>query len=497
MSGQRGYLVEAVKDYLADNKIVDESTLDAGGYRITTTIDRSPSRTPSSRPPRTSCSTSSATPTAPTSTSAPAAPPSTRPPANVVALYGGIDYTKQYVNNATRRDYQVGSTFKPFVFASAVQNDSTTQDGRPHHPQHRLRRHQPPPGAGPRTARSDYAPANEDDVDYGDITVSTATNKSVNAVYAQMAEDVGPAKVQHTAIALGLPADHTRPERLPVDRARRRHRQPAGHGPGRTRPSPTTARTIPYTLVTKVTKDGDDRPAARPPAAAGRAAPGRRHHHLDAAERGRRPDGTGTAAQAAGRPAAGKTGTAEDDRAAWFAGYTPDLATVVAVMGQDSDTGKQESLYGATGLARVNGGGYPAQIWAAYTADALRDQPVRHFHLRLQSGAGSAPSAPPSSTGPTAPSSPPDQPPVSTPPSGPPTSPPPINPAGGGGNGGLIGGENGGGIGGTDGGGDGGDGGGTTGGPPVGPGGASDSGGASGGGAGGPGGLSPSGGTPM
>lgn len=47
----------------------------------------------------------------------------------VVALYGGIDYAKQFVNGATRSDYQVGSTFKPIVFASAVQNNSTTQDG--------------------------------------------------------------------------------------------------------------------------------------------------------------------------------------------------------------------------------------------------------------------------------------------------------------------------------------------------------------------------------
>ena len=70
----------------------------------------------------------------------------------VVAMYGGIDYTKQYVNNATRRDYQVGSTFKPFVFASAVQNDSTTQDGQRDHPEHDLRRHQQARGRQGRTA---------------------------------------------------------------------------------------------------------------------------------------------------------------------------------------------------------------------------------------------------------------------------------------------------------------------------------------------------------
>ena len=202
-------------------------------------------------------------------------------------------------------------------------------------------------------------------------------------------------------------------------------------------------------------------------------------------------DGTGTAAQAAGRPAAGKTGTAEDDKAAWFAGYTPDLVTVVAVMGQDSDTGRQEPLYGATGLARINGGGYPAQIWAAYTADALRDQPVRDFHLHAESGAGSAPPSASPSTSPTPPGT---TPPTSPPPTLPPTSPPPINPAGGATDGGLIGGQNGGGSGGANGGGDGGSGGGTDGGPPGGTVGASGSGG---GNSDGGGGFSPAGGTPL
>lgn len=97
--------------------------------------------------------------------------------------------------------------------------------------------------------------------------------------------------------------------------------------------------------------------------------------------------GTGTAAQAAGRPAAGKTGTAEEDKAAWFAGYTPDLTTVIAVMGQDPDTGVQKPLYGALGLARINGGGAPAQTWAQYTEAALRGTTATDFDLELESGA--------------------------------------------------------------------------------------------------------------
>ncbi|MER7400157.1 penicillin-binding protein, partial [Streptomyces sp. NPDC000151] len=130
---------------------------------------------------------------------------------------------------------------------------------------------------------------------------------------------------------------------------------------------------------------------------------------------------------AAGRPAAGKTGTAEEDKAAWFAGYTPDLATVVAVLGQNPKTAAQEPLYGAGGLARVNGGGFPAEIWADYTAAALNGKPAKDFDLELESGATDpaptatgSPTAPGGDTG--APSTPP---PNSSPATLPPTTAPP------------------------------------------------------------------------
>lgn len=141
--------------------------------------------------------------------------------------------------------------------------------------------------------------------------------------------------------------------------------------------------------------------------------------------------GTGTAAKSAGRPAAGKTGTAENDKAAWFAGYTPDLSTVISVMGQDPATGVQKPLYGALGLARINGGGAPAQIWGQYTGAALSGTPRTAFHLDLQSGAGreALPSPAESSASPsaTASPSPGESPsgPSSAPPSTEPTTAPP------------------------------------------------------------------------
>ncbi|MFE7748112.1 transglycosylase domain-containing protein [Streptomyces sp. NPDC057428] len=381
LSGQRGYIVQAVNGYLAANRIIDENTLATGGYRITTTLQKKKQRALVEAVQDNVLEKTSKDRAADRNVRAGGA---SVDPANghVVALYGGIDYTKQYVNNATRRDYQVGSTFKPFVLAAAIANGSTTQKGRAITPNTRY------DGTNERTVRSatgstGYSPANEDDVDYGSITVREATDKSVNAVYAQMAQDVGPDEVKDTAVALGIPRSTPDLTASPsialgpatasvVDMASA-YATLADHGKQR-----------PSTLVAKISKNGTSLPL---PARTTRRAISREAADTTTSVLLSVVDGgTGTAAQGAGRPAAGKTGTAEEDKAAWFAGYTPDLATVIAVMGQDPETGVQKPLYGALGLARMNGGGAPAQTWAAYTRAALEGTEVQDFDLEADEG---------------------------------------------------------------------------------------------------------------
>ncbi|MFD7487386.1 transglycosylase domain-containing protein [Streptomyces mirabilis] len=383
MSGQRGYLVQAVKDYLVSNKIIDEDTLTTGGYRITTTLQKSRQNAfvkAVDDQVMSNLDKKNRKVDRYVRAGGVSIDPAT---GKVVAMYGGIDYTKQYVNNATRRDYQVGSTFKPLVFTSAVQNGSQTQDGRTITPNTVYDGTNKRPVQG--WSGGSYAPENEDNRSYGPITVRTATDKSVNAVYAQMAVDVGPSKVKQTAVDLGVPSttpDLTAtpsialgPSTASVLDMAEAYATLANHGKHGT-----------YTLVEKVTKDGTSAvslPKQDTRQAVSREAADTTTSILQSVVEG----GTGTAALAAGRPAAGKTGTAEEDQAAWFAGYTPDLATVVSVMGQDPDTGTHESLYGALGQARVNGGGYPAQIWAQYTKAALKGSSPKDFDLRLQPGA--------------------------------------------------------------------------------------------------------------
>ncbi|MGW6459480.1 transglycosylase domain-containing protein [Streptomyces sp. NPDC055078] len=381
LSGQRGYIVQAVEDHLTGSGILDENTLAAGGYRITTTLERAKQKAFAEAVDDQVMSQLDEGRKADRNVRVGGASidPAT---GRVVALYGGVDYTRQYVNNATRRDYQVGSTFKPFVFASAVENGSRTQDGRTITPETVYDGTDRRPVEG--WPGKPYAPENEDGISYGPISVTEATDRSVNAVYAQLAVDVGPARVRRTAVELGLPANTPDMKASPsialgtatagvLDMAEA-YATLANHGRhGR------------YTLVAKVTKDGASVPL--PPRNDRQAVSREAADTTTAILQSVVESGTGTAAQSAGRPAAGKTGTAEEDKAAWFAGYTPELATVVAVMGQDPDTGAQKPLYGALGLPRVNGGGAPARIWGQFTGAALEGTEIVEFDLELEPGA--------------------------------------------------------------------------------------------------------------
>lgn len=101
--------------------------------------------------------------------------------------------------------------------------------------------------------------------------------------------------------------------------------------------------------------------------------------------------GTGTTAQLdGGRIAAGKTGTTDDNKSAWFDGYTPQLSTSIVMFRRDDQvhtdkkTGKAItnpflSMYGTAGAPTIHGNSFPAQIWKDYMNVALGNQPKVGF----------------------------------------------------------------------------------------------------------------------
>ncbi|WP_062203883.1 transglycosylase domain-containing protein [Streptomyces sp. NBRC 109706] len=379
LDGERGYLVEAVRAYLAENDIVDEDQLGGGGYRITTTIqpERQRALTQAVDEQLESALSEDRERDAWVRAGATSVDTGT---GHVVAMYGGRDYVDQYVNNATRRDYQAASTFKPFVYAAALENDSRTHKGELIGPSTEYDGKSGREVVGRDGRGTGWSPENEQNRSYGTVKVSEGMDKSINAVFAQMGVDVGAELVAETAVALGLPestpglteADASislgtaTPSTLDLAGA---YATLARHGEHR-----------PVVLVSEITRDGEplELPGSETRQVISREAADGTTAMLEAVVRG----GTGTAAASAGRPAAGKTGTAENDRAAWFAGFTPELATVVAVFGQDPETGAQRELYGAAGLERISGGGFPARIWGQYTRAALEGEPATAFELR-------------------------------------------------------------------------------------------------------------------
>ncbi|MFJ3638720.1 transglycosylase domain-containing protein [Streptomyces sp. NPDC090108] len=367
----------------------------------------------------------------------------------IVALYGGKDYFSHWTDNATRRDYQPASTFKPVILAAALEQNATTQDGDA------INAGTVYDGTSGRQAvdhgvKVGFGPPNEDDANYGPITVQQAMDKSVNSVFAQMGVDVGMDQVMATAKQLGM--DTAGMQAVPAQTL------------GSMGASPLEMAGIYATLdnhgrkvTPSIVKSAEqpDRTVRMPDPIGGSVISRTAADTVTSVLTGVVDDGTARQSVAnnplrAGQQVAGKTGTSDCNRSAWFTGYTPDLVTSVGLFGEAAKAGgtgcdnepiKQYahvSLKGAMGGGRVNGGGTPAQIWAAYTF-GVTDRAT--FDLNTDQGAAVATTPPPtvsdspsdspsesaSSEPPT--SAPPSETVTETPPTGPatqtPTTPPP------------------------------------------------------------------------
>ncbi|MGW7549163.1 transglycosylase domain-containing protein [Streptomyces sp. NPDC054770] len=329
----------------------------------------------------------------------------------ILALYGGVDYYKHYTDNATRADYQPASTFKPIILAAALDQNAKTQTGKD------INANTIYDGTSRRPVKGSdiaFAPPNEDDADYGNITVQTAMNKSVNSVFAQMGVDVGMKNVLKVADDLGL--DTEKLQAVPAMTLGSMGASPLemasvyatldNHG-----------QKVTPTILASAEKTG--RKVDLPNPIGSQVISSEAADQVTSVLTGVVDDGTAKVSVAQnplrkGQQVAGKTGTSDSNKSAWFTGYTPDLVTSVGLFGEAKKNGAQVSLTGATGLipgtGRINGGGYPAQIWAAYTFGVTKKA---KFDLNTDLGAAVQPteSPTPSST----PSETPSQTPSSTP----------------------------------------------------------------------------------
>ncbi|MFF1902475.1 transglycosylase domain-containing protein [Kitasatospora sp. NPDC058218] len=406
LSGQAGYLVNAATEYLAANQIITESELAKGGYTIKLSVD--PARQQALQDSVQAQLHDTLNPDKRKKDAAAQAGAVSVDPKTgaVVALYGGVDYTKHYVDNATRRDYQAGSTFKAIALAAALENDAKTQSGQTVTPRTVY------DGTSGRKVRggkgTPYAPPNEGDKSYGQVTLQQATDWSVNSAFAQLAQDTGLQKVRDTAIALGLPGNTPGMDPVPSI--------PLGTATpsvldmaGVYATLDNGGKQITPWLVQSVDREGEalQLPAHKTTQAISEETARQVTSMLQGVVSD--PGGTGWRAKSLGRPVAGKTGTTDDQKSVWFVGYTPELVTSVALFGQDPSSGAQVSLSGTGGIDGAAGGQYPAQIWTGYMKAALKGQPVTDFASPSGadwSGGGASSGGPDSSSTPSGAASP-------------------------------------------------------------------------------------------
>ncbi|WP_405899662.1 penicillin-binding protein [Streptomyces sp. NBC_00727] len=429
-AGQKGYIVDAARKAVIKQMGISENQFDLGGWTITVNIDKKKQKQ-LEKSVEAKLLDKLDTKKRKLDKDIQAGAASVDPKTGaVVALYGGRGQNEHWISNAARTDFQPASTFKPVILAAALDQESKTQDGE------RITANTRYDGTSKRPVVGGdrfFAPENEDDHNYGQITVQTAMNQSVNSVFAQMGVDVGMDKVMATAGKLGM--DVEKLEAAPAMTLGSMGASPLAMA-GVYATLDNHGKQVTPQIVKSAVHQGDA-PLDLPDAIGDQVISRQAADSVTSVLTGVVDDGTarGSVRNAEGlsdKDIAGKTGTSDDNKSAWFTGYTSNLVTSVGLFGEaafdrTTDDGKkvkknaQVTLQGAGGGGRVNGGGFPAEIWADYMGHSVGKS--REFDLDTDMGAAVTP--PPVSHSPSPSTSPSEKPKPSKSPSSSATSEPP------------------------------------------------------------------------
>ena len=273
------------------------------------------------------------------------------------------DGRKMKFNLATQSTRTAGSSFKPFVLATAIEHGISLYSSFSGPPEMII----PEPACdGP---KGPWDVHNYADENGGYMNLLNATANSVNTIFAQLVAKVGPWNVVPVAHKMGIttplqPVCSITLGTQPVNPLEMTdgYATLADHGIHHAPQAFELVRSPNGALLGRL-----DAPGAR---ALPRSVADQVTHALEGVVQ----HGTGTAAYY-GRPAAGKTGTAENFQDAWFCGYVPQLATCVWVGYPKGEI----PLYGVEGVGAVAGGTLPAEIWHRFMAAATAAMPVQSF----------------------------------------------------------------------------------------------------------------------
>ena len=353
LSGTKGYILREVTKFL-ETQGYDESTLGISGLTVTTTLNKKSQiaavKAVNQAGPKTNLDG--------VRIGLVALRPGT---GEIVAMYGGPDYVTEPLNNVTQAITQAGSTFKVYGLLSAMEAGYSLD-------------HILPGKSG--IEISGYKVNNYGGKNYKNLTLLQATMSSVNSAYVQLAYELGISNVIEAAYRTGLSREtlgveenltfvlgSASPRVIDVAES---YATLAGNGV-HAEPYLVSRVTLPngglfYEADVVANEMFDPNVIASVNFALQNAVEG----------------GTGISARVTGYDIAGKTGTTDDNKSAWFAGYSNSLTSVVMMMKQDAN-GNPISLNGTGGLGSVTGGSFPARIFAAFMKAALAQFPSTPF----------------------------------------------------------------------------------------------------------------------
>jgi penicillin-binding protein 1A len=262
------------------------------------------------------------------------------PDGAVRALVGGRNYAETQFNRAVAARRQPGSTFKPFVYLTALEHGLTPQTIRDDRPIELN-------GWRPENFNHDY---------FGPVTLAHALASSLNSVAVRLTVELGPANVVRTARRLGVTSKLDANPSIALGTSEVSVLEivsaysPFANG-GFAAP--------PHVVERIRAAHGERTLYARPKGSAARVIDTRYVAMMNAMMRETVASGTARRADLPGWPVAGKTGTSQDFRDAWFIGFTSQLVTGVW-LGNDDNTPTK----------KITGGGLPIEVWSQFMRTA-------------------------------------------------------------------------------------------------------------------------------
>jgi penicillin-binding protein 1A len=266
------------------------------------------------------------------------------PDGAVRAMVGGRNYADSQYNRAVTAKRQPGSAFKPFVYLTAIEA-----------------------GLTPETIRQDapldvkgWKPENYGHEYFGAVTLTQALAMSLNTVAVRLGLEVGPKNVVRTAHRLGISSKLDANATIALGTSEVSLTELVGAYA----PFANGGQGVSPHVVTKIRTQGKVL-YARPADQLGQVVEPRHVAMMNTMMQETLLSGTARKAEIPGWMAAGKTGTSQDFRDAWFIGYTANLVTGVWLGNDDNSPTR-----------KATGGGLPVEVWTRFMRAAHQGVPI-------------------------------------------------------------------------------------------------------------------------